>query len=157
MNTASPFFSVSHTAAEGLSAMFRAAAWSMDTPAPYSLFHLLLTASGITAAAFLAELFSCKITDCRKVLFPCGLLLAAGLIATVINVLSRPYGNADMFYISPYYPNLQIVFHRISLTIGITFGNICYLLSVITGGAICHRLSGKISSAGRPPNTARLQ
>lgn len=38
-----------------------------------------------------------------------------------------------MFYISPYYPNGQVVFHEIALTIGTVPGNILYLLSVAPG------------------------
>ena len=66
------------------------------------------------------------------------LLLGCSLIATLINVASHPYGNADMFYISPYYPNEQIVFHEIALTIGILPGNLLYLSSVALGGWIFH-------------------
>ena len=43
-----------------------------------------------------------------------------------------------MFYISPYYPNEQIVFHRIALGIGITAGNLIYLTGVALGGFLCH-------------------
>lgn len=66
------------------------------------------------------------------------LFLICAAIATAINVLSHPYGNADMFYISPYYPNGQIVFHQISLVIGTFSGNCLYLASVLLGGFIIH-------------------
>ena len=66
--------------------------------------------------------------------FFCGCAAAA----TFINVASHPYGNADMFYISPYYPNGQVVFHQIALTIGTVPGNILYLLSVVLGGFLFH-------------------
>lgn len=69
---------------------------------------------------------------------PLFLFLICTAIATVINVLSHPYGNADMFYISPYYPNGQIVFHQISLVIGTFAGNCLYLASVLLGGFIIH-------------------
>lgn len=72
------------------------------------------------------------------------LFLGCAVIATVINVASHPYGNADMFYISPYYPNGQIVFHQISLTIGTIPGNLLYLLSVILGGFLIHLGAGRI-------------
>ena len=52
------------------------------------------------------------------------LLCGCAAVATLINVASHPYGNADMFYISPYYPNGQVVFHEIALTIGTVPGNI---------------------------------
>lgn len=73
------------------------------------------------------------------------IFLPACLIATAINVLSHPLGNADMFYISPYYPNGQIVFHQISLSLGTLAGNLIYLLAVFTGGALCHFLCGVLN------------
>jgi len=75
---------------------------------------------------------ACEFTDTLP--FFCGCAAAA----TFINVASHPYGNADMFYISPYYPNGQVVFHQIALTIGTVPGNILYLLSVVLGGFLFH-------------------
>ena len=49
-----------------------------------------------------------------------------------------------MFYLSLYYPNSQIVFHQIALTLGVGTGNILYLLSMILGGGICHLISKKL-------------
>lgn len=68
------------------------------------------------------------------------LFLLCAAIATLINIASHPYGHADMFYISPYYPNGQIVFHEISLTIGTFAGNLLYLISVLLGGFIFHMM-----------------
>lgn len=67
-------------------------------------------------------------------------------IATAVDVLSHPYGNADMFYISPYYPNGQIIFHRIALTVGTAAGNVLYLMAVILGGAVVHGLVRSFST-----------
>ena len=75
---------------------------------------------------------------------PLFLFLICTAIATVINVLSHPYGNADMFYISPYYPNDQIVFHQISLVTGTILGNCLYLTSVLLGGFIIHMICLKL-------------
>lgn len=72
------------------------------------------------------------------------LFLACVCIATFINVASHPYGNADMFYISPYYPNGQIVFHQIALTIGTAPGNLLYLAAMVLGGFICHLSLGRL-------------
>lgn len=69
------------------------------------------------------------------------LFLVCALIASLINVITHPYGNADMFYISPYYPNEQIVFHEIALALGTLPGNLLYLSAVILGGFICHLLA----------------
>ena len=75
------------------------------------------------------------------------LFLLCCAIATGVNVLSHPYGNADMFYISPYYPNSQVIFHEIALTVGVTAGNVLYLLSVIAGGAAVHAANTFLFSA----------
>lgn len=97
------------------------------------IWHFLLIFVGLYCA--MTGLGGKSIRDFAGTL-PLFLLCAA--IATLVNVASHPYGNADMFYISPYYPNGQIVFHEISLTIGTLAGNILYLISVISGGFICH-------------------
>ena len=60
------------------------------------------------------------------------------IIATLINVAAGPDGNADMFYITPYYPSLQRVFHTIALTVGIIPGNIIYLFCVCLGAGLIH-------------------
>ena len=72
------------------------------------------------------------------------LFLVCAALATFINVASHPYGNADMFYISPYYPNGQVVFHEIALTIGTAAGNILYLAAVVLGGFICHEALNRV-------------
>lgn len=72
------------------------------------------------------------------------LFLGFAGIATFINVASHPWGNADMFYISPYYPNGQIVFHQISLTLGTAAGNLLYLAAAILGGSLVHMGLGRI-------------
>lgn len=74
------------------------------------------------------------------------LFTGCAAIATAINVASHPYGNADMFYISPYYPNGQIVFHELALTVGTVAGNVLYLLSVILGGFLIHLGLGKLQA-----------
>ena len=72
------------------------------------------------------------------------LFIACCVIATLINVAAHPYGDADMFYISPYYPNGQIVFHQIALEIGVTAGNLIYLTGVALGGFLCHLACGRL-------------
>ena len=59
-------------------------------------------------------------------------------IATAINLLAPGQGRADMFYISPYYPITQPVFHEIALWAGILPGNLIYLASVCLGGFLVH-------------------
>ncbi|MCB7317215.1 TMEM164 family acyltransferase [Lacrimispora sp. 210928-DFI.3.58] len=97
------------------------------------LWHFILIFIGLTCA-----LTGNGKKGIRDFLDTIPLFLFCCAAATCINILSHPYGNADMFYISPYYPNGQVIFHQIALTIGILPGNLLYLLSVILGGAICH-------------------
>lgn len=59
-------------------------------------------------------------------------------IATVITVCSHPYGNADMFYITPYYPTSQLVFSQISSAVGILPGNLIYIASIMLGAGLIH-------------------
>lgn len=65
-------------------------------------------------------------------------------IATLINVTAKPLGQADMFYISPYYPNNQAVFYTISQKLGVLPGNIIYLLSICTGGLLFHMIFARL-------------
>ena len=70
-------------------------------------------------------------------------------IATAVNVLSHPFGAADMFYISPYFPNTQIVFSRIADRFGIAAGNLSYLAAIVFGAFLLHLLYRR-RSAGSP-------
>lgn len=73
-----------------------------------------------------------------------GLFLCFAVIATGINVAAHPYGAADMFYISPYTPNGQLVFSQLSAAFGILAGNLIYVAAIILGAGItflgCRRL-----------------
>lgn len=62
------------------------------------------------------------------------------LIASFINIFTHTRGDANMFYISPYYPTSQIVFHEIALKFGVMAGNVAYLLSICLGGFLFHML-----------------
>ena len=103
------------------------------------LWHFILIFMGLSFA-FQTE--SGK--DMRSFLRTIPLFLFCAALATAVNLLSHPYGDADMFYLSPYYPNSQVVFHQIALTLGVGTGNILYLLSMILGGGICHLISKKL-------------
>ncbi|NBH72905.1 hypothetical protein D3Z51_12890 [Clostridiaceae bacterium] len=59
-------------------------------------------------------------------------------IATAVNVLAPGHGRADMFYISPYAPSSQPVFHGLSLRLGIWPANLLYLLTILAGAALIH-------------------
>lgn len=60
-------------------------------------------------------------------------------IATLINIYAPGHGRADMFYITPYYPSSQPVFHEIALEIGIIPANLLYLATVCFGGYLVHQ------------------
>ncbi len=59
-------------------------------------------------------------------------------MAAGINVLVHPYGTANMFYLDPYTPSVQIVFCDIAARYGIFAGNLCYYLAMIVGALVFH-------------------
>lgn len=67
------------------------------------------------------------------------------LIATLINIFAPGHGEADMFYISPYYPTTQIVFHDLALKFGIEPANLLYLLTICIGSGVIHCLFCSLS------------
>lgn len=70
-------------------------------------------------------------------------LLAVFLIlASIVNIATR--GQADMFYISPFYPVNQVFFYQISLILGTPAGIALYLFSICLGGYIIHYCLGKL-------------
>ena len=66
------------------------------------------------------------------------------LIACVINIAAGPTADADMFYISPFHPSSQPVFHEIACTAGIFWGNLLYVVSMIAGGLLMHKFSSQL-------------
>ncbi len=65
-------------------------------------------------------------------------ILAA--IAEGINVILHPFGDCDMFYISPYHVSSQPVFRNIDAIIGRGWGIFLYLFAVVLGAYIVHLL-----------------
>ena len=66
------------------------------------------------------------------------------VIACVINIAAGPTADADMFYISPFHPSSQPVFHEIACTAGIFWGNLLYVVSMIAGGLLMHKFSSQL-------------
>ena len=66
------------------------------------------------------------------------------LIACVINIAAGPTADTDMFYISPFHPSSQPVFHEIACTAGIFWGNLLYVVSMIAGGSLMHKISSRL-------------
>lgn len=66
------------------------------------------------------------------------------LIAEFINIGTHAFGYTDMFYISPYEENVQMIFHQIAQKTGILAGNIIYLSAVMSGAFLLHVFFRKI-------------
>lgn len=66
-------------------------------------------------------------------------LISCGF-AVALNIGLHPYGGANMFYIDPYAPSVQLVFRDIAAAFGIAAGNTAYFLAMILGGFLCHFL-----------------
>jgi hypothetical protein len=71
------------------------------------------------------------------------LFFSCCVIASFINITVKPLGQANMFYITPYYPSAQIVFHQIALQLGIPAGIILYLFATCLGGFLFHAVFGQ--------------
>lgn len=97
------------------------------------LWHILLIFIGL--AIGFSRACDTSLSGYVKTLPP---LLFCCVVASIINVAVKPAGQADMFYISPFYPNNQIVFHEIAVKLGITTGNLIYVASVCFGGFLIH-------------------
>ena len=70
------------------------------------------------------------------------LVLAAAAVG--LNVIFHPWGNCDMFYLSPYHVSAQPVFREIDLAAGRPLGMLIYLFFVVLGAGIVHILMGKV-------------
>ena len=71
------------------------------------------------------------------------------LIATGINLSVQhffwPYSYANMFYINPYFPSEQVIFHSIALTFGTPSGLASYLAASCIGAFLVHWGCSKIA------------
>ncbi len=99
--------------------------------------HILLV---FIACYCTASGLACK-TGCRF-LSALPLFFIFCLAATAINLFTE--GQADMFYISPYYPVTQVLFHEISVALGIGPGIAVYLASVCAGAFLSRRLLNRV-------------
>ncbi len=99
------------------------------------LWHLILIFIGLLIA------FSKMVLPSRSGFLQSSVVFIIGcIIATIINVASHPFGNADMFYITPYYATTQIVYSQIAAKFGIFAGNAVYIISIICGARLMHLL-----------------
>ena len=75
------------------------------------------------------------------------LFLFTAALAEGINVLLHPFGDCDMFYISPYHLSSQPVFHEIDALIGRPAGILIYLASVLLGARLVRRMYQLLGAA----------
>lgn len=68
------------------------------------------------------------------------IFLCGAAIAIALNVLLHPFGDCDMFYLSPYHLSSQPVFHTIDGIVGRPIGMLIYLAAVILGAFVLHCL-----------------
>lgn len=84
------------------------------------------------------------------------LFFACAFLAFCLNVALHPYGDCDMFYISPYHLSSQPVFRRIDAAIGRPAGIAVYLSAVVCGAYLCHVFLAKLSRSLLRPHPERL-
>lgn len=113
------------------------------------LYHAAMVVQSLAAALILKEK--------KAVSFVPAFLLFCGMavIAEIINVISHnhvsdPSLEANMFYITPYYPSTQPVFHTIALKLGIFPEILIYLLSISLGSFLLYLLErrSRVSAHG---------
>ena len=75
-----------------------------------------------------------------------GLFLGLAFVAFLLCVALHPFGDCDMFYISPYHLSVQPVFHDVDAAIGRGPGIVLYLFAVCFGAGIVHTICAFISS-----------
>lgn len=109
------------------------------------LWHILVIFAGFVLAFSGMAVTGSANRDKRYFAGATGLFLCFCVIATGINVAVHPFGFADMFYISPYVPNGQLVFSELSAIYGILPGNLLYIGAAILAAGItfagCRRLA----------------
>ena len=105
------------------------------------LWHLILIFLGLLAA--FSGMASASLRDFGRATL---LFAICCLIATAINVAAHPLGNADMFYITPYYPTPQLFFSRIAARFGIMAGNASYLCAIQAGAFLMRLLLGHFAA-----------
>lgn len=101
------------------------------------LWHVLLIIIGMAAGLLQRKR---KLIPARGFSGSALCYLACCALATVFNVVFHPYGNINMFYISPYYAMEQKVFAQIAAVTGNAVGILIYIASNLTGAYVIFRL-----------------
>ena len=68
------------------------------------------------------------------------------IAALAVNTAAGPSSGADMFYISPFHPSSQPVFHKISMELGIFPGILLYIAAMAAGAFLVHCIMGMLSA-----------
>ena len=95
--------------------------------------HVLLIILGLYAGFTISKSISIQ-----NYLKSAGIYLICCVVATIWNLLFHPYGNINMFYISPYYIMAQKVFCKLALILGNNAGIAIYIASTLFGAWIFH-------------------
>ena len=104
------------------------------------IWHILLIFIGLLIA------FSRMVLPTAKGFWQSTAVFAVGcVIATIINVTSHPYGNADMFYITPYYATTQIVYSQIAINLAPFAETRCMCFQSFGSMAAASRISSQTS------------
>lgn len=106
------------------------------------LWHILLIVIGITAG-----ICRHKNNAAKKFHGSALFYLACCGLATVFNIAFHPYGNINMFYISPYYIMGQKVFKEIAGITGNVSGIVIYIAANLAGAYLIFRIWGKLSES----------
>ena len=109
------------------------------------LYHFLMISVAILS------IFILKNRDNLHFSYTIVLFIIMALVAEIINVISHHilhdiHREPDMFYITPYYPTTQPVFHTIAIRYGIFTEVIIYLGSIILFSYLIYRLIQKLFS-----------
>lgn len=112
------------------------------------LWHILIIFAGFVVTFSGMSMTGSAALDKRAFAKATGLFLCFCIIATGINVAVHPYGFADMFYISPYVPNGQLVFSELSAMVGILPGNLIYIGAAILAAGITFAGCRKLAALG---------
>ncbi len=103
------------------------------------LWHVLLIVLGITAGICQIKKESPEKKDtARNFSGSAFLYLACCVFATIFNIIFHPYGNINMFYISPYYVMGQKVFKDIAAATGNGAGIFIYIAANLAGSYLIY-------------------
>lgn len=105
------------------------------------VWHFILLFIGIYCAALPPACTSLRLLW-REYARTLPILFFCSALALLINIFAGP--EADMFYISPYFPSSQPIFHNLSLALGIIPGIFLYVLAMAAAGFLVHIAAARL-------------